>query len=215
MFSSRGFSSFSHILQLVLIKMLMKCSSRGWRTQNLLQSACRQNLLGDEWWRLSMPRHLASKSTNTYRRICHASSHLVGASIGRGAVATCEASRRRHLHFVGGIHGHGAHAAARREVLFELQRFGRAFEWRWRINFAAFLFHLSGKSFYQVISMLQVFFCRGISSTSNSLSSVVTFNFYQNSIFTSTSFHKLHFFRGPIVTSAVIRLFAHWSLEEI
>lgn len=158
MFSSRGFSSFSHILQLVLIKMLMKCSSRGWRTQNLLQSACRQNLLGVEWWRLSMPRHLASKSTNTYRRICHASSHLVGASIGRGAVATCEASRRRHLHFVGGIHGHGAHAAARREVLFELQRFGRAFEWRWRINFAAFLFHLSGKSFFQVISMLQVFF---------------------------------------------------------
>lgn len=170
MFSSRGFLLFSNILQLVLIKMLMKCFSRGWRTQNLLQSACRLNLLGDEWWRLqearlspeeSLRQLETSKATggvDTYRRICHASPHLVGAPVGRGAVAACEASRRRHFHFIGGIHGHGTHAAARREVLLELQRFGRAFEWRWRINFAAFLCHLAGKSSSRrVISMLREF----------------------------------------------------------
>lgn len=168
MFNSRGFLLFSYILQLVLIKMLMKCFPRERRTQNLLQSACRLNLLGDEWWRLqgahpsTRLRHFeTSKSTDrvdTYRRICHASSHLIGTPVRRGAVSACEASRRRHFHFIGGIHGHGTHAAARREVLLELQRFGRAFEWRWRINFVAFLCHLAGKSSSRrVISMLREF----------------------------------------------------------
>lgn len=82
---------------------------------------------------------------STYRRIRHAPSHLVGIAIRGGTVAASEATRRRHLHLVGWIHRHSAHAAARREILLELQRFGGAFEWSWRINFADFLLHLREK----------------------------------------------------------------------
>lgn len=84
-------------------------------------------------WRLS-----------TYRRICHAPPHLIGAAIRCGTITSREASRSRHFHFIGWIHRHRTHAAARREILLELQRLGRAFKWRWRINFADFILHWHG-----------------------------------------------------------------------
>lgn len=83
--------------------------------------------------------------TITYRRICHAPSHLIRASVGSGAVPSRKAPRRRHFHFIGWIHRHCAHAATRRKIFLKLQRFGGAFEGSWRINFVAFRLHFRGK----------------------------------------------------------------------
>lgn len=83
--------------------------------------------------------------TITYRRICHAPSHLIRASVGSGAVPSRKAPRRRHFHFIGWIHRHCAHAATRRKIFLKLQRFGGAFEGSWRINFVGFRLHFRGK----------------------------------------------------------------------
>lgn len=87
----------------------------------------------------------AQREVLTHRRICHAPSHLVGTSIGCWTIASCEATRRRHFHFIGWIHRHGTHASARRKIFFEFQRFSRAFKWSWRINFADFSLHFHGR----------------------------------------------------------------------
>lgn len=90
---------------------------------------------------------------STYRRIRHASSHLVRASI-CWTIAPGKASRCRHFHFVRRIHWRHRHASTGK-ILFELQRFGGAFKWRWRINFAEFLLTLVRKLF--ILLLLWIF----------------------------------------------------------
>lgn len=130
-------------------------------------------------------------SSGTYRRIRHAASHLIGPTVGGWAVASREAARRRHFHFIGWIHRHGTHAAARGEVFLELERFRRALKWRWRINFADFLLHFEGEKWICLVRD-----GRKASREQNFLHFCCHFliNYYQNSIFTSTS-SRFHFFK--------------------
>lgn len=116
-------------------------SLRELKPQSLLEST-NNPLLESTWVHASKHRGI---KTITYRRICHAPSHLIRASVGSGAVPSRKAPRRRHFHFIGWIHRHGAHAATRRKIFLKLQRFGGAFEGSWRINFVGFRLHFRGK----------------------------------------------------------------------
>ena len=142
------------------------CWTRGFSFSRLFRLPCfdknANEMFFSQRWKiyfkafyLIYSRHLCTKTTKkyedqgTYRRICHAPSHLIWVSVWCRAVSAREAPRRWHFHFVRWIHGHCTHATARRKIFFELQRFGRAFERSWRINFAAFYCTLPRKKYFR------------------------------------------------------------------